>query len=75
MDLLSTENQHDLKKRIFRFLEEMANSEDKEVQNVLIVTVLERLGDSEGIFFEAKKYMGEKTNEFSTEIENWLGRR
>lgn len=72
--LLEEENHELLKKRIFNFLEAMAQSEDVKIQEVLTVTVLERLGDSKDILIKAKRYMGEKTILFCEEIERWLGR-
>lgn len=46
VELLEQPNKQNLKQRIFAFLELMALSEDVKVQEVLSVTVLERLGDS-----------------------------
>ncbi|NDI36668.1 DUF7674 family protein [Chengkuizengella sediminis] len=74
VELLEKKNQERLKKRIFQFFEDMALSEDDDVQNVLIVTVLEYLGDSEKCLKEARKLMGNRTLEFSKEVEKWLGR-
>lgn len=74
VELLEQPNKENLKQRIFDFLELMALSEDVKVQEILIVTVLERLGDSEGVLREAKKYMGKMTIQFSEEVEKWLGR-
>lgn len=46
---------------IFDFLEEMANCEDEEVQNLLQVGVLEVLWDDRQLYFIARKYMHQKT--------------
>lgn len=74
VELLKQPNKENLKQRIFDFLELMVLSEDVKVQEVLSVTVLERLGDSEETLREAKKYMGKMTTQFSEEVEKWLGR-
>lgn len=47
--------------RVFDFLEEMANCEDEEVQNLLQVGVLEVLWDDRQLYFIAHKYMHQKT--------------
>lgn len=72
--LLEKDNQEQIKKRIFEFLEEMALSDDIRIQEVVSVTVLEYLGDSKKLLKKARKLMGNKTLEFSKEIEKWLGR-
>lgn len=46
---------------VFDFLEEMANCEDEEVQNLLQVAVLEVLWDEQQLYFIARKYMYQKT--------------
>lgn len=57
---------------IFDFLENMANSSDEGVRNVLYVTVLEYfLGDKERLK-KMRSYMRPKTLEFSYEIEDYM---
>lgn len=70
VELLEQPNKQNPKQRIFDFLELMALSEDAKVQEVLSVTVLERLGDSEGVLRETKKYMGKMTTQFSKKLKN-----
>lgn len=60
--------------RIFAFLEELANHEDIRVQEVVAVTVCERLGDKAEWLTLARQYMGKKTLRFSQEIEEFWGR-
>jgi len=73
-ELLGETQQDDLKARIFDFLEDMANSDDEDVVNVLVVTVLERIGDSKRNFLEANKYFGPQTAYYSATIEKAWGR-
>lgn len=56
---------------IFTFLEKLANHEDLDVQEVVAVTVCERLGDDPELLKKARKYMGETTLRFSQEIEEF----
>lgn len=63
-----------LLKRIFIFLESMANNPDEDVRNVLYVTILECLGDDSEVLRKAYKYMGRKTIKMSQEIEAFWGR-
>jgi hypothetical protein len=64
----------ELLNRIFHFLEQMANSEDEDVQGVLTATVLEWLGDDKVILEKARKLMGKETLRLSHEVEKMLGR-
>ena len=73
--LLKTEETQEHLKRVFDFLEEMAKSEDKLVQEVLNCTVLERLGDDKEILKRASKYMGQKTKNMSGNMEKGLRRK
>src|SRR3989338_3391593 len=47
--------------RIFKFVEELANSKDIRVQEVASVTVLEYLMDNKPLILKAKEYMGDTT--------------
>lgn len=62
-------------KRIFAFLERMATSPDEAVVNVLMVTLLERLGDDKKLLERAYAYMSPYTREASDEIEQYWGRK
>jgi len=57
-------------KRIFEFIEEMAQSSDFEIKNILGVTVLESLSPSQ--LELAKKYMRPQTKKMLVELENYL---
>ena len=69
VSLLESEEQEEILRRIFAFLEELANHRDTQIQEVVAVTVCERLGDSKELLLKARKHMGEKTLSFSQEIE------
>ncbi|MBT3362768.1 MAG: hypothetical protein HN929_13345 [Chloroflexi bacterium] len=71
---LSTLNNPEFIDKIFEFLEEMALSDDVEIQNVVIVTVLEQLGDDKNILNRARTFMRGRTTQFSHEIEKLWGR-
>ena len=73
ISLLESHNQPILKK-IFTFLEQLANHEDIKVQEVVAVTVCERLGDNPEWLSKARQYMGKTTLQFSEEIEAFWGR-
>ena len=60
--------------KLFNFLEKMALEGDLDVQEVLAVTILERLGDDKSLLENAYKYMGENTKVASKEIEGFWGR-
>ncbi len=59
---------------IFSFFERMATDGDSYVQEVLTVTILERIGDDPSTLKFAYKYMGSNTRKASDEIEEFLGR-
>jgi hypothetical protein len=73
-DELNKENNAELLKRIFAFLEKMAKSRDFEVQTALGVNVLENIGDNKNDLTKARSFMGEKTLKMSHEIEKGWGR-
>lgn len=73
ISLLESHNQPILK-QIFTFLELLANHEDIKVQEVVAVTVCERLGDNPEWLSKARQYMGKTTLQFSHEIEAFWGR-
>jgi hypothetical protein len=72
--LLESGNQEAILARIFAFLEELASHEDTRVQEVVAVTVCERLGDDSKVIEKARRYMGNKTLSLSNEIEAFWGR-
>lgn len=75
IEALHKNENEELLKKVFAFLERMATSNDSLVQEVLGCTVLERIGDDKAILKKAKKYMKEETNKISEEIEEGWGRK
>jgi hypothetical protein len=74
ISLLELGDQEDTIKRIFAFLEQLANHEDTQIQEVVTVTVCERLGDHRDLLAKARQYMGNTTIRFSHQIEEFWGR-
>lgn len=70
---LIANRKEDKLQRMFDFYERMMQ-EDITIQNVITVTILERLGDDPEILKEAYKYMGTKTRKASRDIERYWGR-
>jgi len=60
--------------RVFALTEEMARSEDKELENALAVSLLERLGDSRADLEYAREFMGPDTLALSHATEKSWGR-
>jgi len=69
--LRENKNKHQIEK-MFDFYEEMANSDDDYVRNLLQVTLLEYLWDMELVFKNALKYMKPKTREINNKISIYL---
>jgi hypothetical protein len=59
---------------IFKFLELLAADPDKQIQEVVQMSVCERLGDDQEVLRKARSYMGPATLQLSREIERFLGR-
>ncbi len=59
-------------KRIFEFYEELANSNDMEVKNLLQVTLLEYLWDDPIIYNNAIKHMLTETKNINDQIGEYL---
>lgn len=74
LKLLDENNNKQLLSRIFAFLEKMAISQNKLVQEVLACTVLERIGDDKIILEKAEQFMGEATKKICIEINKGWGR-
>ncbi len=75
LTLLHTGEQKATLRQIFAFLEELAQHEDLHIQELVAVTVCERLGDDAIALAAASRYMGAQTRQFSTEVEAFWGRR
>jgi hypothetical protein len=71
---INKENNIELLKRIFAFLEKMARSRDVEVQNALAVGIIEHIGGEKKDLIKARTFMGEKTLKMSHEMEKGWGR-
>jgi hypothetical protein len=74
VDLLGSDRQDAKVHQVFQFLEPLANHEDVHMQELVAVTVCERLGDDPKILHRAHKYMGARTRQFSDEVEVFWGR-
>lgn len=75
ISLLKSCVNHEKLRQIFAFLEMLANHEDVRIQEVVAVTVCERLGANKECLTKARKYMGPTTLRFSKEIEHfWAGK-
>jgi hypothetical protein len=60
--------------KIFEFFERMATSNHQQIQEVLVCTILEKLGDDKSIISSAYEFMGNLTKSFSQRLEEDLGR-
>lgn len=72
--LLNEDNDIELLKNIFNWFEEIANSKNLYLINILSITVLEILGNDKTILEVAQKYMGSKTKQLQIEADKYLGR-
>lgn len=77
ISLIESKGDHDeILKRIFDFLEVLAKHEDEHVQEVVAVTVCERLIDNKRWIQKAREYMGTETLKISYEMEKaWYGEK
>ena len=72
MKFLEEADNPELLKRIFDFLETLASCDDIEIQNVISVTVCERIDGNAKALKVAHKYMGPNTRKLADEIaEYW----
>ena len=63
-------------RRIFAHLETLSEDPDKQVQEVVAVTVCEYIGGHKERLFKAKGFMGPKTRKISEEVEDyWRSRQ
>lgn len=72
-DLLGFGGDDPLLPRIFSFLEEMANSTDRNVTDLLGIAILEPLASQRNELRRAWKYMGKKTKELARETAQFQG--
>lgn len=73
MDVLRERDSGDDLDRIFAFVERMA-TEDESLENVVQVTICERLGDEKQVLARARRLMGPETLRHSHWIERFLCR-
>jgi len=59
--------------RVFAYLEELASSQSKAIQEIVAFSVLEQLIDDQKIIDTARTYMGPRTLEILNEIETSAG--
>ncbi len=74
LKLLSENREQQLLENIFKYFEEIINSDDSHLINVLSITVLEMLGNDKEILDTAKQYMGTKTTVLQRKADEELGR-
>jgi len=74
LNLLSENMEQQLLENIFRYFEDIVNSDDSHLINVLSITVLEMLGNDRVILKKAKHYMGPKTSVIQIKVDEELGR-
>jgi hypothetical protein len=75
IDLLDSERQEGKLRQVFAFLELLASHADIHIQELVAVTVCERLGDCQEHLRKAYKFMGPRTRRFSEEVEAFWGRK
>ena len=71
-ELLRENKNYEMIRRIFDFYEEMAKSQDEEVNNLLQVTLLEYLWDEKEIYIRALNYMLPATRRVNACIKEYL---
>lgn len=74
LKLLSENKELQLLERIFKYFEEIVNSDDTHLIDVFSITVLEVLGNDKVILESAKHYMGAKTTVLQRKADEELGR-
>ena len=74
LKLLSENKEQQLLEDIFKYFEEIVNSDDIHLINILVITVLEILGNDKLTLENAKQYMGTKTTVLQTKADEELGR-
>lgn len=74
LKLLSENKEQQLLENIFKYFEEIVNSDDVHLINIFEITVLEILGNDKLILEKAKQYMGTKTAVLQIKADEELGR-
>ncbi|MCM1500430.1 MAG: resolvase [Clostridium sp.] len=75
LKLLSENRERQLLESVFGYIEEILNSNDSHLTDVLSVTVLEILGNDKLILETARQYMGPKTIALQGKADEDLGRK
>jgi hypothetical protein len=73
--LLDSHHTTEQLQKVFEFLELLAHHDDVYIQELVAVTVCERLGDRRELLQKARKFMGPRTRQFSKEVEDFWGRK
>ncbi|WBW98381.1 hypothetical protein OW730_06325 [Oceanirhabdus sp. W0125-5] len=74
-ELLKINTDKNLIKKYISFIEEMYSDGDDDVKNIVIVTILERLGDDGKVLSNAYSYFSKELICMSKEVESFWGRR
>ncbi|MBD5473296.1 MAG: resolvase [Lachnospiraceae bacterium] len=74
LKLLSENKEQQLLEDIFKYFEEIVNSDDIHLIKIFVITVLEILGNDKLILENAKQYMGTKTTVLQIKADEELGR-
>ena len=74
VELLKTESDISRIKKIFHFINDTYANGEEYIQNVIVVTILEYLGDDPIILKKAFKYLSNELKNASYDIEKQLGR-
>lgn len=74
LKLLSENKELQLLESIFKYFEEIADSDDSHLINVFSITVLEMVGNDKAILETAKQYMGAKTTALQKKADEELRR-
>jgi hypothetical protein len=74
-ELVESGQNEGLLTRLFRFFEEMADSSDSNVRDLMVIAILENLVYREDSLRKAWKYMGSKTKELTIREADHQGRK
>jgi hypothetical protein len=73
--LVSNKRKHkEIIERLFAFINLLSLSEDDDVLNVLMVTILAKIGDYTEILESSYSFMSKETRKLSDEVEKFYGR-
>lgn len=75
IDLLDAGGNDEKLCKVFQFLECLAKHDDVRIQELVAITVCERLGKRRDRLKKAHKFMGAHTRQFSEEVETFWSKR